>query len=240
MLQTSSSARKRLRDFSSLKNAQVAKWFFKTDDGCYGAHDRFIGVKVPDTRLVAKEFRELPLTELQSLLSSKIHEERLLALIILVNRSKKAEPSGLKKLTAFYLKNRKHVNNWDLVDVSAEHLLGAFLFAKSPAKTDSLLLKLARSKDLWERRISIIATFYFIRRKSFVPTFQIADILLLDEEDLIHKAVGWMLREAGNRDHPAEVKFLARRYHKMPRTMLRYAIEKFPEKLRKQYLNGAL
>ncbi len=237
---TAANARQRLRDFSSLQQAKTAQWFFKTEDGSYGAHDRFIGVKVPDTRLVAKEFRALPLGELQSLLRSKIHEERLLALIILVNRSKKSDPAELKKLTDFYLKNLKHVNNWDLVDVSAEYLLGAFLFSKSETKTDPLLRKLAKSKDLWERRISILATFYFIRRKSYRPTFEIAEILLKDPEDLIHKAVGWMLREAGNRDHAAEIGFLKGRYQNMPRTMLRYAIEKFPEQKRLSYLKGTV
>ncbi|MGZ5278540.1 MAG: DNA alkylation repair protein [Pseudobdellovibrionaceae bacterium] len=235
---TAVQARKRLREFSSQKNLAAAKWFFKTDDGCYSEHDRFIGVKVPNTRVVAKEFHSLNLTQIKSLLQSKIHEERLLALIILVQRAKKAEPTELKELTDFYLANLKHVNNWDLVDVSAEPLLGAFLFTQPPARALTLLSKFARSSDLWYRRVSIIATFYFIRRNSFAITLKIADLLLNDDQDLIHKAVGWMLREAGNRDIGLEQKFLKTRYRKMPRTMLRYAIEKFPEKTRQAYLKG--
>jgi len=237
---TASAARKRLRDFSSIQNAKAAKWFFKTGDGGYSEHDRFIGVKVPNTRTVAKEFRQLPLPEVQNLLRSKIHEERLLALIILVNRSKKASPEELKAITDFYLKNRKHVNNWDLVDVSAEHLLGTYLFQQPIQAQRKILVRLAKSSDLWEKRISILTTFHFIRKKEFQLTLQIADLLLNDDHDLIHKAVGWMLREVGNRSLPVEEKFLRTRYMKMPRTMLRYAIEKFPEKRRQAYLKGLI
>jgi len=238
--QTAAQARIRLREFSSQKNAAAVSWFFKTDDGCYSEHDRFIGVKVPNTRIVAKEFRGLNLKQIQSLLQSKIHEERLLALIILVQRAKNAESAELKSLTDFYLANLNHVNNWDLVDVSAEYLLGAFLFTEPSSRALTILTKLARSRDLWRRRVSIIATFYLIRRRNLNLTYKIADLLLNDEHDLIHKAVGWMLREAGNRDLSSERKFLQTRYQKMPRTMLRYAIEKFPEKTRKAYLKGTV
>jgi 3-methyladenine DNA glycosylase AlkD len=232
-------ARRRLRQFSSSKNAKIAGWFFKTEDGGYSAHDRFIGVRVPKTRVIAKEFQDLKLSETQSLLKSKIHEERLLALIILVNRTKKAEAKLQKDLTKFYLKNLKHVNNWDLVDVSAEHLLGSYLFHQTnPSQTKTILSKLAKSKNLWFRRVSIIATFYFIRKNEFSPTLQIAKVLLNDHHDLIHKAVGWMIRETGNRNLKAEEIFLKTCYKKMPRTMLRYAIEKFPEKRRLAYLRG--
>jgi 3-methyladenine DNA glycosylase AlkD len=234
--QTAAEARLRLREFSSRRNAETAGWFFKTGDGCYGADDRFVGVRVPDTRVVAREFRDLSLLQIRSLLSSKIHEERLLALIVLVNRARKSPPADLQMYSGFYLRNLDHVNNWDLVDVSAEHLLGGYLFTLSNASAERALSKLARSRDLWRRRVSIIATFYFIRRGSFALTFKIADLLLADEEDLIHKAVGWMLREVGNRDLDAEERFLRSRYKKMPRTMLRYAIEKFQETKRRRYL----
>ena len=234
--QTAAQARLRLRHFSSRRNAEVSGWFFKTGDGCYAAHDRFIGVKVPHTRLVAREFRDLSFPQIHRLLSSKIHEERLLALIILVTRVRKSRPSDLRTFAVFYLNNLDHVNNWDLVDVSAEHLLGAFLFTQSSASAERTLSRLARSQDIWRRRASIIATFYYIRQRSFEMTLRIADQLLTDEEDLIHKAVGWMLREVGNRDIAAEERFLKSRYGKMPRTMLRYAIEKFPETKRQRYL----
>lgn len=234
-----SQARKRLREFSSKSQVQIIQRFFKVQSGGYSEHDQFIGVKVPDTRKVAKEFKGLPLQGVKVLLVSKIHEERLLALIILVNRSQRADPKELKDLAGFYLRNLKHVNNWDLVDVSAEHLLGRYFFSQcSYSETRKILSRLARSKDLWERRISILATFHFIRQKEFKPTFEMAHILLQDEHDLIHKAVGWMLREAGNRDLKAEEDFLRHRYRKMPRTMLRYAIERFPEKRRRAYLKG--
>jgi 3-methyladenine DNA glycosylase AlkD len=229
---TAAQARARLRKFSSLKNAETAQWFFKTGDGCYGAHDRFVGVRVPDTRRVAREFRDLRLQEVHRLLRSKIHEERLLALVILVERAKRASADDLRTLSGFYVEHLDHVNNWDLVDVSAEHLLGAFLFTQPRAAAKGVLLKLARDSDLWRRRVSVIATFYFIRRKSFALTFRIARQLLADKEDLIHKAAGWMLREVGNRDMAAAERFLKVWRRRMPRTMLRYAIEKFPHEKR--------
>lgn len=253
--QTAAQARKRLREFATVRNADAAKWFFKTDDGGYSAHDRFIGVKVPNTRIIAKEFRDLSLPQVQILLRSKIHEQRLLALIILVNRAKKCKSlQALAPLHQFYMKNLKHVNNWDLVDVSAEHLIGAFLFMQSSVSAEAnaaasfspsaraikQLNQLAKSKNLWFRRISIISTFYGIRRHQFELTFAIADLLLNDPQDLIHKAVGWMLRETGNRAPQLEHEFLKIRYKNMPRTMLRYAIEKFPEKKRQAYLKGKI
>ena len=234
--QTAAEARLRLREFSSRRHAETADWFFRTGDGCYGAGDRFVGVRVPDTRRVAREFSDLSLPQIRSLLSSKIHEDRLLALIVLVNRAKKSPPADLQMYAGFYLRNLDHVNNWDLVDVSAEHLLGAYLFTLSNSSAERVLSKLARSRDLWRRRVSIIATFYFIRQRSFTLTFKTSDLLLTDEEDLIHKAVGWMLREVGNRDVAAEERFLRSRHKKMPRTMLRYAIEKFQEPKRRRYL----
>lgn len=233
-------AQAELRKLSKTKQKLTAGWFFKTDDGCYGAHDRFIGVKVPDTRLVAKVFKDLSLPEIQKLIRSKIHEDRLLALIILVNRAKKSSRSELDVISKFYLKNLPHVNNWDLVDVSAEYLLGAELFIASEARALLLLKKLAHSKDIWQRRISIIATFYFLKRHRFTPTLEIATILRNDHEDLIHKAVGWMLREMGKRNLVPEKQFLNKYYKQLPRTMLRYAIEKFPEAERQKYLKAKI
>ncbi len=240
MSKTAATAKKRLRDFATDKNAQIARWFFKTGKGGYSEHDRFIGVKVPNTRLVAKEFLDLPLSQIQILFKSKIHEERLLALVILVLRSKKANPKTLAMLYQFYTKNIQHVNNWDLVDLSAEHVMGRHLFRQPRKHVEKILRKLALSSDLWKKRISILTTFHFIREKDFQMTLQMADLLLEDEHDLIHKAVGWMLREVGNRDLKTEENFLRSRYRKMPRTMLRYAIEKFPEAKRQKYLKGQI
>lgn len=234
-------AQKRLRQFATEQNRDVALWFFKAGPGGYSQHDQFIGVKVPKTRLVSREYKDLSLPEIQKLLKSKVHEDRLLALIILVNRMKKAATQDQKVIAEFYFKNLKHVNNWDLVDSSAEHILGPYVRNfLTPAQQKKFLKKLALSKDLWQRRISILTTFHFIRRHEFENTLYIAEILLQDSHDLIHKAVGWMVREVGNRDFALATAFLQRRYDQMPRTMLRYAIEKFPETRRKAYLLGKI
>jgi 3-methyladenine DNA glycosylase AlkD len=235
------SAQKRLRQFASRENKETAMWFFKTSPGGYGEHDKFIGVKVPKTRLVAKEFKDLSFTELQKLLKSPIHEDRLLALIILVNRFKKSDQDGKIQIAKFFLKNIKYINNWDLVDSSAEYILGDYLRNNMNLPEQKITLKkLATSKNLWSRRIAILATFHFIRHREFKTTFYVADILLYDNHDLIHKAVGWMIRESANRDMKQAVRFLKTRYQKMPRTMLRYAIEKFPEETRVKYLLGEI
>ncbi len=226
--------RKDLKACSSREKAEVLQRFFKTAPGQYGHGDVFLGVTVPATRAVAKRHPSLSFSDLTQLLHSKIHEERLLALIILVLRFKNSDEVLRQEIYDFYLKNTRYINNWDLVDLSAKYIIGAHLFKKNK----DILLRLAQSKSLWERRIAIIATFYFIEQRRFEETFLIAEILLNDEHDLIHKAVGWMLREVGKRDQKAEEKFLGQHYRNMPRTMLRYAIERFVPQLRKAYLAG--
>lgn len=224
-------------DMKILANPKKAKHlsgFFKTGKGQYGEGDVFLGLTVPQTRSIAKKYSALSLTDLYSLLSSKIHEERLCSLHILTNQFKLADERKKKEIYDFYIKNAKLVNNWDLVDTSADKIVGAYL----EGKDKSILIKLASSDNLWERRISIVSTFHFIRLKEFSHTFTISEMLIKDEHDLIHKASGWMLREAGKRDVKSLQSFLAKHYKSMPRTMLRYAIEKFEEKTRKAYLKG--
>lgn len=221
---------------SNPQQAIVLQRFFKTGPGEYGAGDVFAGIKVPVQRDIAKKYYHLSLLDLKSTLSSKIHEERLTSLFILINKFKKADEGEKKKIVDFYLSNRRYVNNWDLVDISAPKILGEYLFEKDR----SILFTFVKSKNLWERRIAIIATMNFIKKGDFVTTFILSEKLLNDKEDLIHKAVGWMLREIGNKDIQAEEDFLIEHYKVMPRTMLRYAIEKFPEQKRKSYLQGKI
>ncbi len=209
--------------------------FFKTGVGDYAEHDQFIGVNVPTLRTIVKDFQDLSLSEIQMLMSSPINEERLLALFILVHQYKKASKIVKNELFQFYLQNLNQVNNWNLVDSSAHLIIGDYLLTRDK----DLLVTLATSDVMWERRIAIIATWYFIRHDDFTWTFKIAKILLTDNHDLIHKAVGWMLREAGKRDIHQLITFLDLYACRMPRTMLRYAIEKFPEQQRKSYLMKA-
>lgn len=216
------------------ERARTSQWFFKTGLGEYGEGDQFIGLTVPQVRKLAKQYRQLSLPETKRLLRSPIHEERLLALLILVGAFAVADEAGRRRIYETYLRNTRYINNWDLVDSSALQIVGAFLWKRSRAP----LRVLARSKSLWERRIAILATFYFIKHGEFAPSLAIARQLLSDREDLIHKAVGWMLREVGKRDLAAEEKFLRRHCRQMPRTMLRYAIERFPERRRQRYLRG--
>lgn len=208
--------------------------FFKTGKGDYGEGDIFIGVTVPKSRKLAKKYEWLALSEISTVLKSKIHEVRLVALIILVNKYQKASNEEKDKIVKLYLQNTKYINNWDLVDISAHKIVGAHIW-ENPHQ-QKLLNKLAKSDSLWERRISVISTFYFIAQKRYGKSLQIAEILLHDKHDLIHKAVGWMLREIGKRDQKTEEAFLKKHYKTMPRTMLRYAIERFPEALRQSYL----
>lgn len=216
-----------LQAYATPLKAKASSWFFKTGKGQYGEGDVFIGVTVPEQRLVAKKYKELPLAEIEKLLHSPIHEHRQTALMILAR--KKID----KDIVDFYLDHTNRVNNWDLVDTSAK-ILGDYLRDKSDRR---ILLKLARSKSLWERRIAIVATHELIKEHDFTMTFTVAEVLMGDPHDLIHKAVGWMLREAGKRDQAAEEVFLNKYYKVMHRTMLRYAIEKFsPEK--KAYFMG--
>ena len=225
-------ARQKLQELSSPQKSKILKKFFKTGPGEYAEDDIFLGIQVPQTRRVAKQFQDLPLKGILKLLKSPIHEERLCALFILLLQYQAGDENKKQKIYQTYLSNLKHVNNWDLVDLTADKIVGDFLFNKDKKN----LYQLAQSKNIWERRIAIIATFYFIRNKKFGETFGIAQLLLSDREDLIHKAVGWMLREVGKRNRSAEENFLKKHCQTMPRTMLRYAIERFPEKKRLVYL----
>lgn len=226
----------RLEALGDKGRAQVVQRFFKTAPGQYGAGDVFIGLRVPQIRKLAKEYEDIPLSEVIGLLQSPVHEARLLALFILVRAYAQGDAPLRDQIYNLYLQNTQFINNWDLVDTSAEHIVGAHLRNLSRAP----LHVLAASKSLWDRRISIMATFHYIKRGEFAETLYIADLLLHDPEDLIHKAVGWMLREVGKRDRSSEERYLKTRYGKMPRTMLRYAIERFPEELRRQYLRGEI
>jgi 3-methyladenine DNA glycosylase AlkD len=226
--------KKDLEDLSDPAKAEFLPRFFKTLPGGYAEGDIFIGVTVPNIRTVARRYLDLPISQLKSLLHSCIHEHRLTALLILVDKFTKADAAGREKIVRFYLDNLKYVNNWDLVDLSADKILGAYLFDKDR----TILYELCDSGHLWSQRVSIISTFFFIRKGQFEDTFQLAERLLAHKHDLIHKAVGWMLREAGKRDKKAEERFLKNHYQAMPRTMLRYAIEKFGEEERQRYLKG--
>ncbi len=210
--------------------------FFKTGPGQYGEGDIFYGIMVPVQRSLAIKYKDLSLGEIKKLLDSPIHEERLIALLILVEKFRKGDDQIKEDVFNFYHSNRKNINNWDLVDLTADRISGAYLFDKDK----SLLFELAESKDLWERRISIMSTFHFIKNNSFDVALSISEKLLNDKHDIIHKAVGWMLREIGKRDLRAEEIFLMKHYKNMPRTMLRYAIEKFPETKRQAYLIGKI
>jgi 3-methyladenine DNA glycosylase AlkD len=221
-----------LNKFADKDKGEFLKRFFKTGPGQYGAGDIFLGINVPTQRSLANNFSALSLKEIQELLDSKIHEYRLVALLIMVKQYQKAGETEKKSLVAFYLKNSQKINNWDLVDLSSPNILGNYLLDKPR----DILYKLAKSNNLWQKRIAIISTLAFIRNKNFSDTIKISEILLHDSHDLIHKAVGWMLREAGKREIKVLKSFLDK-YHKiMPRTMLRYAIEKLSEEERRFYL----
>ena len=224
--------RMELKKIADSKKAQVLQRFFKTGKGEYGEGDAFLGVTVPETRKIAQRFSDLTLADIAKLIRSGIHEERLLALLILVHKFEEGDDSCRNKIFNFYLKNTKYINNWDLVDLTAPKIVGAYLVNRPRG----ILYKLAGSKSLWERRIAILATCAFIKVGEFKDALAISRVLLNDPHDLIHKAVGWMLREVGKRSQTAEKQFLKKYYKTMPRTMLRYAIERFPERLRKAYL----
>jgi 3-methyladenine DNA glycosylase AlkD len=226
--------RKDLKSMADPDKAVILQQFFKTGLGQYGEGDIFIGVTVPQSRKIAKKFSRLQLVEVKTLLYSRIHEERLVALLILVWRYSSALGNREEKeeIVKFYLDNIKQVNNWDLVDLSAPNILGAYLIDNRDRR---LLYRLAKSENVWERRVAILATYHFIRNGDFSDTLKIAEMLLQDRHDLIHKAVGWMLREVGKRDATAEEAFLEKYWSVMPRTMLRYAIERLPENKRLRY-----
>ena len=225
-----------MRKLANKKIAEHSQRFFKTGKGQYGEGDIFLGIRVPVLRKIAKKFRRISLAEVSKLLESKFHEERLLSILMLVNLFKSGDEDDQELIYELYLDKTKFINNWDIVDISAGNIVGAFLFEKDKAP----LYRLVFSENLWERRIAIVATFYFIRNDEFDDTLKIAEILFTDKEDLIHKAVGWMLREVGKRVIEIEEEFLEEHYLKMPRTMLRYAIERFPETRRKMYLKGQI
>ena len=201
--------------------AEAAMRYFKTGKGHYGEGDQFLGVTVPDQRTVAKKYKQLSLAELKALLNSPIHEHRLTGLLILVHQFEKGDETSRKKIYEFYLKHRARVNNWDLVDSSAHKIVGPYL----KDKPRDILFKLAESESLWDRRIAMMSCFYFIRNNDFDDALRVAEILVDDSHDLIHKAVGWMIREIGARDEGPALDFL-RRHQDMPRTMWRYATEK--------------
>ena len=227
------SLRKDLKKLSNKKKASVLQRFFKTGEGEYGFGDIFIGLTVPQSRNIAIKFKDLDFADIIELLKSKIHEERLIALLILVNKFQN-EPLEQRRIYDFYIKNIKFVNNWDLVDLSSDKIIGGYLIDKPK----EILLKFANSENIWEKRIAMISTYNFIKNNKFKDSLKIAEILVNDKNDLIQKAVGWMLREIGNRNKDQELKFLKKYYKKMGRMALRYALEKFPESLRKKYLLG--
>ncbi len=221
------------RKLGNKKKAQMMQRFFKTGEGEYGFGDIFLGLTVPQSRQIAVKYKELSFEEISHLLRSEVHEERLIALLILVHQFQKEEMLQ-RRIYEFYIKNTKFINNWDLVDLSSDKIIGAYLLDKPK----TILYKLAKSANLWERRIAMISTYGFIKKGEFDDALAIAEVLIEDQNDLIQKAVGWMLREVGNRDLKTEESFLKKHYKIMGRTALRYAIEKFPEKVRISYLEG--
>jgi 3-methyladenine DNA glycosylase AlkD len=233
---------KRIEESANPIKAKLLQRFFKTGFGEYGEGDKFLGIVVPIQRKISKEFKDISLEEIQELLDSSYHEKRLIGLLILIENYKKTlkdkDFEKQKLIFDFYLDNarKNHINNWDLVDLSAPNIVGDYLINKDR----NILYELAKSKNLWEKRISIISTFAFIRKNEFDDCLKISEILLNDSHDLIQKAVGWMLREIGKKDKKILEDFLKLNYKKMPRTMLRYSIEKFPEEKRKQYLKGEI
>lgn len=229
--------RRELRSRADSKKAKILARFFKTEKGQYGEGDLFLGVCVPDQRKIAQRYTALSLQDIKRLLKSAIHEERLTALLVLVAQFEKGDKEAQKNIVDFYRANRGHVNNWDLVDLSAPKILGAFL---CDDRTCAPLFAMARSKNLWDRRIAIVATYALIRKGRFDVTLKLAARLLSDSHDLIHKAVGWMLREVGKKDKAALLKFLDQHAASMPRTMLRYAIERLGPREKRRYMSMKL
>lgn len=225
-----------MREAADPRKAEIHLRFFKTGKGEYGEGDRFIGITMPVQRAIAAEFRDLAIADAEKLLRSGIHEERMAALLILIHRYRQGD-DGLRELIfRLYLDSTAYINNWDLVDASAEHIVGRHLL--ETGKAPDILFERARSGLLWDRRVAMLACFHYIKKKQFAVPRAVAELLLHDTHDLMHKAVGWMLREIGKRDLETELAFLRAHYHGMPRTMLRYAIEKFPEDLRQRFLAG--
>lgn len=227
--------RKELKKLSDTKKAAAMQKFFKTGEGEYAFGDVFIGLSVPYSRKLAIKYKDMTFEDLYKLIRSEIHEERLIALLIMVYNFQQDEMLQ-RRIYEFYVKNIKFVNNWDLVDLSSDKIMGGYLIDKPK----NILYKLAKSKIVWERRIAIVATFSFIKNGMFDDAISIAEILIDDDNDLIQKAVGWMLREVGKRNPELEVKFLDKHHKDMGRTALRYSLEKFPEKTRKTYMLGTV
>jgi len=227
-----SDVKRNLRTYASKNKAILLSRFFKTGKGEYGEGDRFLGIMVPHIRSVVKQFRDLPLQETKKLIRSPWHEERLCGLLILVDQFQRGDEKIRKRIYDTYLASMKYVNNWDLVDLTTPRIVGAYL----EHRPRNILMTFAKSNDLWKRRIAVLATFWFIKDGDFSDALKIAHMLRNDSHDLIHKAVGWMLREIGKRDVKTLESFLDTHAKHMPRTMLRYAIEKFPEKKRKGYM----
>ena len=227
--------RKDLNLYASPQKAAVLKRFFKTGEGQYGEGDIFLGVQAPDSRKIVRKYADISLDNTLQLLRSKIHEERLIALLIMVEKAKRSDEAERETLFKKYLENTLYINNWDLVDLSADKIVGSYLFEKPK----DILYSLAASKNLWERRIAVMATFDFIKKGFYEDALKIVKAVLNDSHDLIHKAAGWMLRETGKRcSQEVLEQFLLANYRQMPRTMLRYSIERLPESLRLQYLHG--
>jgi len=224
------------KKFSNQQHAARLQKYFKTGKGEYGEGDIFLGLRVPATRKIAKKYRAMPINEVSVFLKSQFHEERLFALFVLIGLFRKADEYNQEKIYTLYLKNTNYINNWDLVDVTTPKIVGEHLLDKPR----DILYQFAKSDNLWKQRIAVLATFTFIKHGDFQDTLKIAQILLHHPHDLIHKAVGWILREIGKQNQTVEEKFLRQYYHTMPRTMLRYAIERFPETLRQKYLKGKI
>jgi 3-methyladenine DNA glycosylase AlkD len=232
---TLAAIRRRLRELGDPADAEFLQRFFKTGPGQYGEGDRFLGIRVPAVRALARGLRGLPLKTIDALLHEPWHEARLLAVILLADAYKRGDKTECDALYALYMRSTACINNWDLVDSSAEHVVGPHLAGKERRR---VLGRLARSKLVWDRRIALLATFHYIRRGEFADTLELAQSLLGDSHDLIHKAAGWMLREVGNRDARTLETFLDAHAHEMPRTMLRYAIEKLPPPARRRYMSA--
>ena len=233
---TANEVKRALRKLANPEIAAHSQRFFKTGKGEYGEGDQFLGVRVPAIRRCVKKYRNLSIRGTLSLLKSKYHEERLFAVLLFAEKFRVGTAEDRKLIYDHYLANTRYVNGWDIADGSAHHIVGGYLYDRSRKP----LYSLARSRDLWERRIAIMATLFFIKKGDYRDTLDISARLINDGEDLIHKASGWMLREVGNRDRDVERGFLKKHYKKMPRTMLRYAIEKFPEPRRQEYLKGLI
>ena len=232
---TAANVKRELRAHANPRDAAFLQRFFKTGEGQYGEGDQFLGIRVPQLRAVARRFRSLSHAQVLTLLRSPWHEERLVALLLLVDHYQRGTEAERKRIYRDYLRRTRFVNNWDLVDLSAKHIVGP---RAGPEDLDSLT-DLARSSSVWRRRIAVLATFPWIARDEFRPALLVANLLLHDRHDLIHKAVGWMLREVGKRNVTVAETFLREHYRNLPRTMLRYAIERLPEQRRQQYLNGS-